>query len=553
MKNNILQTIASLFEHIETNTYRDQTFDFKSVIAEKKPEIDFVKKFFKNSLKLNDDMDVLVLALIISISLESNEFGINEISRTLNLKKTVLYLGNFHLILNDFLSRGILKQDEGRRRKRAEYCLNENIMSAVLSNLKSKKKIESDLCDTISVLILAKEMCKKYDSRNDNFDDSFAPILRKFEKCEDLFLTFLKTFTLEPIEIQILLFCAFGHVDGMSHGFRVMEMMEDFFPNDFRMTFEIKKKFMAGIHPLVEMELVQLTSSGQGFNDDVYIELTPKVKEKLFEDQGIGTTNIKQIKELKYYKLDELEPLFFPEKLQKELDRFCEMIKRADEIDFPALLAIFRGLAGTGKSEVVKHIAAKVGRGVFRVNISDFRNSFYGESEKQTMKIFEKVNKMYADGHKPIFLIEEIDGILQKRAIENTSSTGNTDYRLQNIILNALSSDLPKGCVLIGTTNYGEMSPEYHRRFPVQIDFQIGDYECRFKHWHHLLGDDPNIKKYAEYELTAAIVQNIVYQMNTDKLLFVKVVNSERVLELIEKEVEASSFGNKKRLGFKKN
>jgi hypothetical protein len=54
------------------------------------------------------------------------------------------------------------------------------------------------------------------------------------------------------------------------------------------------------------------------------------------------------------------------------------------------------------------------------------------------------------------------------------------------------------------------------------INFTLGDYTCRFKQWHHLIGDDPNIKDYANYELTPALIQNVVYQMNTDKLLFGK-------------------------------
>jgi hypothetical protein len=82
------------------------------------------------------------------------------------------------------------------------------------------------------------------------------------------------------------------------------------------------------------------------------------------------------------------------------------------------------------------------------------------------------------------------------------------------------------------------------------INFSLGDYECRFKQWHHLLGDDENIKDYAKYELTPALVQNIVFQMNTDKLIFGQEPDKSRVIQLIEKEVEFGGVGKSKKVGF---
>ncbi|MDP3929193.1 MAG: ATP-binding protein [Bacteroidota bacterium] len=210
---------------------------------------------------------------------------------------------------------------------------------------------------------------------------------------------------------------------------------------------------------------------------------------------------------------------------------------------------MFKGPPGTGKSAVVNYIAANTNRGVYKVNISDFRNSFFGESEKQTMKFFGKIEKIYKEGLKAIFLIEEIDAVLQKRQSETSSSVDSTEYRLANILLDRISN-LPRGCVLVETTNFGELAPEYHRRFPIMIHFTLGDYECRFKQWHHLLGDDENIKDYAKYELTPALVQNIVFQMNTDKLIFGKEIEKARVIQLIEKEIEFGGTGIKKKVGF---
>jgi hypothetical protein len=104
--------------------------------------------------------------------------------------------------------------------------------------------------------------------------------------------------------------------------------------------------------------------------------------------------------------------------------------------------------------------------------------------------------------------------------------------------------------VLIGTTNFGVLAAEYHRRFPIMIHFSMGDYDCRFKQWHRLLGDDPNIKEYANYLLSPALIQNVVYQMKTDALIFGKDVERDRAIQLIEKEVEFGDVGGKKKMGF---
>jgi DNA-binding transcriptional ArsR family regulator len=551
MKNKSNDTILKQLSEIQDQleNLRGEEKNLETLMMDFSKELDAIRKFFKNSTKFDSDGELFLFALACILSIEENEFCIRDLARILNQKRTKLYQNNFHLHLNSLIDKNLVEEAERRRSGYGHYEINESIIKSILQNKPIKKVVVRHL-DTLAVIIGIKDFMQKFDSRKDDFQESFYLFKKNyFKKCKDPYITFLKSKDLSDVDILIMLYVSLATLDSMPNGLDVSSLLDDILKrDDLRQIFEIKKSMAKGTHILMEKNLIKLSFEGYGFNDSIRIELTDDVKSELFKDQGINETE-KISKDLKYYKEEDLEPLFFEPKLQAEIDRFIQMVNRVDEIDFPALTTIFKGVAGTGKSAVVNYIAAKTNRGVYKVNISDFRNSFFGESEKQTMKIFEKIEKMYKQGLKPIFLIEEIDAVLQKRQLETSSSVDSTEYRLANILLDRLSN-LPRGCVLIGTTNFGELAAEYHRRFPVMIHFSLGDYECRFKQWHHLIGDDPNIKDYAQYELTPALIQNVVYQMNTDKLIFGKEVENERVIQIIEKEIEFGGIGGKKKVGF---
>ncbi|MDP1727199.1 MAG: AAA family ATPase [Bacteroidota bacterium] len=541
----ILQQLSEIQDHLDN--IRGAEFDFETILSDLKHPLQAIRQFFKPTTKFDSEAELFAFALVCIQSLEENEFCIRDIARILSMKKTKLYQQNFHMHLISLMDKNLVDEAE-RRRGYGHYEINDSIMKAILQNEQIKRVVVKQN-DTLGVLIGVKDFMQRYDARKDNFQESFIPFKRNyFNKCKDPYITYLRNKDLSDIDILIMLYVSLATMDSMPYGFSVSELLDDVLKQEnLRLIFEIKKCMAKGTHVLMQKNLIKLSSEGHGFNDSIRVELTDDTKAELYTDQGI-TEKEKVSKDLKYYKEEELEPLFFEPKLQAEIDRFILMINRSDELGF-TLTSIFKGEPGTGKSKSVEHIAAATKRGVYKVNISDFRNSFYGESEKQTMKIFDKVNKMHKQNLKFIVVIEEIDGILQPRNGNASTSTDATDYRLQNILLDRLSN-LPLGSILIGTTNFGTIPAEYHRRFPVMINFTLGDYECRFKLWHHLIGDDPNIKIYAEYELTPALIQNVVFQMNTDKLLFGQEVDNKRVIQLIEKEVEFGGVGRNKKVGF---
>ena len=60
----------------------------------------------------------------------------------------------------------------------------------------------------------------------------------------------------------------------------------------------------------------------------------------------------------------------------------------------PSGIAIlFHGDPGRGKTESVYEIARKLKKAILRVDISETKNFFFGESEKEVKRLFEKYRK----------------------------------------------------------------------------------------------------------------------------------------------------------------
>ena len=94
------------------------------------------------------------------------------------------------------------------------------------------------------------------------------------------------------------------------------------------------------------------------------------------------------------------------------------------------------GAPGTGKTETVYQLAKSSGREIMKVEISQSKSMWFGESEKLIKKIFRD----YADLAKqneltPILLFNEADAILSSRKTNNASAVSQTENAIQNILL----------------------------------------------------------------------------------------------------------------------
>jgi SpoVK/Ycf46/Vps4 family AAA+-type ATPase len=217
----------------------------------------------------------------------------------------------------------------------------------------------------------------------------------------------------------------------------------------------------------------------------------------------------------------------------------------------PCLTMLFHGLPGTGKTELVKQLALKHGRSIYQVDISNIKDMWVGESEKNLKKVFKeyaaaiKYNKLT-----PILLFNEADAILGIRT--NVQHSIDQMYNsLQNILLQELE-DL-RG-IFIATTNLiNNIDVAFDRRLLFKQKFELPDANTRFK---ILETQFPEInttitkKAAADFELSGGQIQNIKRKFIADQILFGKETHTdEKLIDYIKSEIGFRGLKNK--IGFK--
>src|SRR5690606_29460031 len=97
--------------------------------------------------------------------------------------------------------------------------------------------------------------------------------------------------------------------------------------------------------------------------------------------------------------------------------------------------------------------------------------------------------------HAPILFFNEADALISKRKDVGISATGETENRIQNILLEELENF--RG-ILIATTNLvNNLDSAFDRRFLFKVEFQQPDLEVRSKIWKqklpHLSSEDSSL------------------------------------------------------------
>ena len=153
-------------------------------------------------------------------------------------------------------------------------------------------------------------------------------------------------------------------------------------------------------------------------------------------------------------------------------------------------------------------------REIMKVDISQSKSMWFGESEKIIKRIFTNY-RVYLKGcsRTPILFFNEADAIISKRYESGFSSLTQTENAVQNIILEELENF--EG-IFFATTNFASFDPAFERRFLFKIEFQKPDIPVKAKIWQSKL---PSLSE-SECELLARR-----YDFPVDRLI----ISSERM------------------------
>ncbi len=406
-----------------------------------------------------------------------------------------------------------------------------------------------------------------YDNELDDEDASveIGVLMEEFENLEEI--KFLKAERLVSEELAIYLFIVarqtiFGDTKvSMERVFRVAV-------NDNFSKYYYQNEILERRSPLLLNELIQFAPDS--FMD--FLQLTEK---------SVKTLNVVEKKSTRQFTTgSDLVTLIMPDKIKFQEgmvyeeslkidfldqliseDGYIKAIKKLEEekVETKQIVALLYGVSGLGKSQTIRNLAAKYNRPILQVNLSQVKDAFVGNTEKNTQEVFNIYRNAVShfqytkniDGEDvgpygtPLLYLDEFDSLIPHRKSNGSdSSVGNMYSNMVGIFLTEL--ERVNGIVLLASNLPGAIDTSLHRRINFKFHFgtfskknQIRTLQLYFKDFEPQMleevasdveltpGNIVNIRK-------AFVLESIFKELNSEedkKTLLSDLVNRELILK----------------------
>ena len=456
-----------------------------------KSEIKFISSYFQVN-----EIQSIFLASFIGLSCFD----------TIELKELIDYfkVEKIHLLpyMNDLkclVDKNILNKDSDSRILREDYSLNRSLLEFIVSN----KKIPVELISIIPKEHTFHEFLKTLDELSNAKDDEridygfFVYKLKKILEDNRKFkLVNYACENLDPIDSFVFFDSIIDAIAKCSNNFNTsLQSTVDDFTRNQRETFDYVSNFLLGKTKLNALNLVE--KDNNEFGERHRLRLTDNAVKMLRDMEGISFVS----------KESKNDKLIYPDKIQKSnlfynpletqllepvessmsKASFLNLQKRLKANNMPVGVSVLLyGAPGTGKTETVYQIAKKYKRPIFKVEISETKSMWFGESQKLVKKIFtdyyefKKQEKIC-----PILLFNEADAVIGKRKMAGSSSVSDTENAIQNVLLEELENF---DGILFATSNLvNNLDPAFERRFLFKIKFDKPSIENSAKIWKNKL------------------------------------------------------------------
>ena len=251
----------------------------------------------------------------------------------------------------------------------------------------------------------------------------------------------------------------------------------------------LHKDILNGTNELIRKEVLEQYPNDSFRSRDIF-QLTEKACTELLGEFGITKSfekpaknkNLTQpsdiIAKSLYYNPSEGQQISRLESLLQP-DAFANITQRlADNGMRKGFACLFYGAPGTGKTETVLQLARKTGRSLMQVNISNIKDMYVGESEKNIKNLFDRYRRLVeSEPIAPILFFNEADAIFNKRSENTERAVDKMENAIQNIILQEMET--LEG-ILIATTNLtSNLDSAFERRFIYKVKFAAPSLEAK--------------------------------------------------------------------------
>ena len=332
-------------------------------------------------------------------------------------------------------------------------------------------------------------------------------------------------------ESDLLLLICFCHLAGNNNDDNIgSHDIEFLYENrgEFVLT---KRGLCEGYHTLISDKFMEYNNDN-GFLDSESWKLSDTAKKELLSELNLKGKHNYQ-KNLIMFNAINQKRMFYNSRETEAIETLISFLhdesyrKILDRLETKGMrkgfACLFSGGPGTGKTETAYQIARETKRNIMKIDISETKSQWYGESEKKIKEVFDTYRSA-VDGSEiaPILLLNEADAVIGKRKEFHSGSRAidQTENTIQNIILEELEN---LSGILIATTNLTQnMDSAFERRFLYKIIFDKPGPESRKGIWNALLPDlreEQALELAASFELSGGQIENIARKAEVDSII----------------------------------
>ena len=561
LKQEILDNITLVFSLSENSKLNNSLFE----LTEK--ELSFLAEYFHIT-----KTQALFIAVIFTLNYKGQKVDLDDLNSHFDCNPMKLL--EFSDDFVDLYNKRLLRKNNKNNRHRTinlkgadeEFCINQIVSEKILRS----EPIPDVLVDTIKYEDIFTLLEKIYEIGNqrDNEEISTSELFEQTESIleENTHFPLIEKAKFLGTSIEekyLFLYVVWKFLEGDRDPWVERSFKEIYDKPNERFT-QIQR-FLAKENNLITEDWLEIVDAA--FFDDAKMKLTEKALDLLTEcDIKLFNKDLDKKKKENLIQPNDVpfRNLIFSENEAQQFDLLKNLLleenfkntqERLLQKSLPkGVTALLYGAPGTGKTESVLQIAKATNREIMKVDISASRSMWFGESEKIIKQVF-KDYKSYSkkQTHTPILFFNEADAIIGKRKEANSSNVGDTENRIQNILLEEIENF--EG-ILIATTNLANnMDPAFERRFLFKIEFQKPSISAKSKIWKfkipHLSVEDCELLA-TKFDFSGGQIDNIVRKNEINEILYGSKVNVITLIAFCKEETLINQF-SKTPIGFKRD
>jgi hypothetical protein len=550
IKQKILNSIEKIYEEAGNCELKSEFFELVD------PELCILCEYFEIS-----KIQAFLVAIVIVLNYKGDSVDLNDLSKLFHLNPIKILEYSDDL---EYLHKvNIFKKELSRHRMQLtgtnnQFTINEKITEAILQS-KPMPDLESGKLE--NALCLLEKLSDLIDERKDE-KISTSTLFREASQLIDENSHFPLIEKINAIHLNtddnfLFLYLIWQVINGHQET-ALGRTLEHIFDN-VNIRINYMQEFYHGNNKLLANDWIKIDKAN--FFNNTYVSISERSIQLLNEvginlfaneeksDNIIKPEDIPQ-RELVFSASEMNQIILLKDMLKPE--KLSDMQARLSQKNMPTgITVLLHGEPGTGKTEIVKQISRDTGRPLMKIDISQSKSMWFGESEKIIKRLFTDY-KAYAKKCKltPILFFNEADAILSKRKGVGTSNVAQTENAIQNILLEEIENF--EG-ILFATTNLiTNLDKAFDRRFLFKIHFPKPDVAIKVRIWKLKLPFLSHLECESlatQFEFSGGQIDNIVRKSEMREVIYGEPVSYGRVLDFCREETFGESRVN---IGFTK-